>query len=184
MDQQKPFQLPKSIASDPRAGILLRVLMRATRRLGPGGKRGIPEADLNGALLDALRAAHRAGRVVRSLEKTQYVLAAEARGQRLVDRRSGTARRSRISRLLVLSNDGAERFYRQVASLLEQHGSRVVAVLLQVDAETLGGALFGEGRAARLLMVEHKAAVGDVLLALADQWTGLSVDHEERPSGE
>lgn len=183
MDEQNPFRLPKSIASDPRAQPLLRTLVTATGRLGPGNTRGIPEAYLTDPLLEALRAAHRAGRVVRSLEKTQSALAAEARGQRMADRRSGTARRGRISRLLVLSNDGAERFYRQVASLLEQHGPRVVAVLLKADAETLGGALFGKGRTVRLLMVEHKAAVGDVLLALADQWTDLPVDHGERPPG-
>ena len=122
------------------------------------------------ALLEALRAAHRTGRVVRSLEKAQTLLTTEAHGQRLADRKTGIARGVRISRLLVLTDDGAERFYRQVAALLECHGPRVVAVRLRVNAETLGSALYGKGGAARLLMIEHKAAVGAVLLALADQW--------------
>jgi len=135
---------------------------------------------VNDVLLEALSAAYRAGHVVRSLEKTQAVLAAEAHGQRLADRRSGTERGQRISRLLILANDGSERFYRQVASLLKRHGPRVIAVFLKTDAAALGGAVFGKGRAARLLMIEHKAAVGDVLLALADQWTGSSVDRGQR----
>ena len=88
-------------------------------------------------------------------------------------------RGTRISRLLVLTNDGSERFYRQVASLLERHGPRVVAVRLPVDAETLGESLFGKGQAARLVMIEHKAAVGAVLLALAKQWAGLDAGKED-----
>jgi len=165
-----PYRLPKTIASDTRAEPLLKILGAAPHRLWPGSTLCIPEAELSDALLEALRAAHRMGRVVRSLEKAQTVLTAEAHGQRLADRKSGTVRGVRISRLLVLTNDGAERFYRQVASLLESHGSRVVAVRLKVAAEILGNALYGKGGAARLLMIEHKAAVGAVLLALADQW--------------
>ncbi len=172
MEGDRPYRLPKTIASDARAEPLLKILATASHRLWPGSSQGIPEADLSDALLEALRAALRTGNVVRSLEKAQTVLTAEAHGQRMADRRSGTARGVRISRLLVLTNDGAERFYRQVASLLECHGPRVVAVRLTVDAETLGSALYGKGGAARLLMIEHKTAVGAVLLALADQWTG------------
>ena len=71
---------------------------------------------------------------------------------------------------MVLTNDGAERFYRQAESLLKSHEPRLVGVRLKVDAETLGEALFGRGRTARLLMIEHKTAVGTILLALADQW--------------
>ena len=76
----------------------------------------------------------------------------------------------RISRLLVLADDGAERFYRRVEALLRRHGPRLMAVRLGIDAEGLGEMLFGPGRAARLLLIEHKTAVGAILLALADQW--------------
>ena len=87
----------------------------------------------------------------------------------MADQKSGVPRGQRISRLLILANDGAERFYRQVESLLQRHGPRVMAVRLQADAEQLGGLLYGPGRAARLLMIVHKAAVGAALMALADR---------------
>jgi hypothetical protein len=116
--------------------------------------------------------------VVRSLEKAETILAAEERGQRMADRRNGTARGMRISRLILLADDGAERFYRQVESLLGRHSPRVIAVFLAIDAKGLGEMLFGPGAVARLLMVEHKLAVGAVLLALADQW---SVFEKEEP---
>jgi CBS domain-containing protein len=174
MTRHPLYRLPKSIASDARAELLVRTLANAAHRIWQGSPVCAPEASLSDALLEALRTAHRAGRMVRSLEKAQMVLKSEAHGQRLADRRLGATRGRRISRLLVVTNDGAERFYRQTASLLERHCPRLVAVRLMVDAETLGKVLFGKGRAARLLMIDHKEAVGAVLLALADQWAGLA----------
>jgi hypothetical protein len=75
-----------------------------------------------------------------------------------------------VSRLLLLADDGADRFYRQVETLLRRHGPRVLAVVLEIDEHGLGELLFGPGRVARLLMLEHKQAVGSVLLAMADPW--------------
>ena len=72
------------------------------------------------------------------------------------------------SRLLVMADDGAERFYRQVERLLLRHGPRVLAVRLEVDADTLGEVVFGPGRRARLLLLDHKEAVSGVLLSMAD----------------
>jgi hypothetical protein len=176
MEEVQPLRLPKSIASDPRAPLLIDALSNPCRRLWAESPLKILEAHLDEALQEALRTAFRAGRVVRSLEKTEALLAAEAHGQRLADHRSGIPRGVRISRLLVLADDGAERFYRQVAALLERHGPRLVAVRLDVGGEKLGRIIFGSGQAARLIMVEHKEAVGMVLLSLADQWADAASD--------
>jgi len=164
------LRLPKSIASDSRAPQLVHILTNAGHPLWPAGTYKVAEAPLGDPLLGTLQAAYHAGRVVRSLEKAEQKLAAEARGQQMADRKSGVARGERISRLLFLSNDGAERFYRRVETVLQRHGSRVVAVRLSVDAEKLGTMFFGTGRVVRLLMVEHKDAVASILLTLADQW--------------
>ncbi len=74
----------------------------------------------------------------------------------------------RVSRLLVLADDGAERFYRQVERLLRRYGSRVLAVRLEADADALGELLFGTNGRARLLMLNHKEAVSAFLLAMTD----------------
>ena len=52
----------------------------------------------------------------------------------------------------------------------------VLAVRVATDAEALGALLFGPGRRARLLMLEHKDAVAAVLLAIAEQWDGGDTD--------
>ena len=81
---------------------------------------------------------------------------------------SSPIRGVRISRLLILANDGAERFYRNVETILYRHKPRVLAVLHEIDAIGLGELLFGPGNIARLVMLNHKQAVGSVLLAMTD----------------
>jgi hypothetical protein len=104
------------------------------------------------------------------LETAERTLATEARGMRLVDQSSGVTRGDRVSRLLLLADDGSDGFYRQVENLLKRHGPRVLAIRLDVDAGGLGAPLFGPGRRTRLLMIQHKEAVAAVLLGFAEQF--------------
>jgi hypothetical protein len=108
--------------------------------------------------------------VIRGLEGAERALAAEDRGLRLVHGAGAMGSHVRVSRLLVLAADGAERFYRHVETLLRRHGPRLLAVRVDADAGVLGELLFGPGRLARLLMIEHKEAVSAVLLAIAWEW--------------
>ena len=89
---------------------------------------------------------------------------------RMADQQSEIARGVRVSRLLILARDGAQRFYRNVETLLRRHGPRVLAVRLEIDEKGLGELLFGPHQVARLVMLEHKNAVASVLLAMAEQW--------------
>ena len=162
------LRLPRLVESDPRGQQLLHILTTQTRPLWQGSELDVPVATLGPELAAALRNAISAGQVVRSLENAVRTLDAEERGLRLVDRRSDMARGVRISRLLLLADDGAERFYRQVARLLRRHGHRVMAVRLEADADTLGELLFGPNHLVRLLMLDHKKAVSMALLSMAD----------------
>jgi hypothetical protein len=165
---KKALRLPRQVESDPRAQQLLRILTTKTRLLWQGGEFEVPVTALSSELAMALQKALGAGQVVRSLESAERTLAAEERGLSLVDRQSVVPRGVRVSRLLVMADDGAERFYRQVERLLLRHGPRVLAVRLEVDADTLGELVFGPGRRARLLLLNHKEGVSGVLLSMAD----------------
>jgi hypothetical protein len=168
----RALRLPKSVEADPRGSRLLSDLVAHSRLLWPQGAIEVPEVPLSPGLTEALRTAQKAGQLVRSLEGAERKLAAEERGLGLVDQQSGVSRGERVSRLLVLADDGAERFYRQVEKLLRQHGPRVLALRLGVKAETLGEMLFGPGRRAALLLLDHKEAVSAVLLALLESPDG------------
>jgi len=164
----RALRLPRVIESDPRGPQLLRILTERTRPLWRGSKIEVHATTLSLELAAALRNALSAGQVVRSLENAERTLDAEERGLRQVDRRSDMPRGMRISRLLFLADDGAERFYRQVERLLRRHGHRVLAVRLEVDADILGELLFGPNHLVRLLMLDHKKAVSMALLSMAD----------------
>jgi hypothetical protein len=165
-EPSRPIRLPKAVERDPRAAQLLRILSSDTRPLWSGAEVEVPQVELRPVLAAALRGARSAGMLARGLETADRILAAEERGLRLADGRSNAVRGVRISRLLLVADDGAERFYRHVERLLIRHAPRIYAIRLAVDADTLGGLLFGPGHPVRLVMVEHKDAVSEVLLAL------------------
>lgn len=69
---------------------------------------------------------------------------------------------TRISRLILLSNDGPERFYRHV----ELHAPRVLACLLDLNSGTLGKAITTRDKEIKLVMAEHKDVVSGILKAV------------------
>ena len=166
------LRLPRQVEDDPAGAQLASELAARALPLWPRGELLVARAELSPGLEAALTSAFSAGQIVRGLEDTTRALAAEARGLAHVDQRTGAARGARVSRLLVLADDGAERFYRNVEALLRKHAPRVLALRLSADERALGQLLFGPDRVARLLMVEHKDAVSQILLALAAQWSG------------
>jgi len=164
------IRLPKMVEAEPDAVGLESELAARARPLWPGGELHVPQADLTPALEAALTRAFSAGRIVRGLEGAERTLSAEARGLQQVDRKTGVERGLRVSRLLVLADDGAERFYRNVESLLLREGPRVLGLRVSANERALGQLLFGADQVARLLLVEHKQAVSAALLALAAHW--------------
>ena len=162
------LRLPKLIEAHPLRQQVLDTLTTQTRPLWSETELEVPMVKLGPNIGAALRSAYGAGYVVRSLENAERMLATEERGLGLVDQHSGVTRGVRVSRLLVLADDGAERFYRQVESLLHRYGPRVLAVRLDADADALGELLFGTNGRARLLMLKHKEAVSSFLLAMID----------------
>ena len=164
------IRLPKTVEAEPDAAGLAHELTARARPLWVGGAVSVARADLTPALEAALTSARSAGRIVRGLEAADRTLAMEARGLRRVDRKTGIERGVRVSRLLILADDGADRFYRNVEALLHREGPRVLALRVSADERALGQLLFGSDHVVRLLLVEHKDAVSAVLMALAAHW--------------
>ncbi|EKD81957.1 MAG: hypothetical protein ACD_39C01550G0002 [uncultured bacterium] len=161
--------LPKQVEADPRYKTLLKLLASRTEKLWPGSEVFIPVAAFSDELKAALMAAKENDRLARGVEGIERTLGIESRGLALVDKRATEKRVQRISRLLIMSSDGAERFYRKVEAILREHGQRVMAVRITADSRQLGEYLFGPEKAVKLLMIEHKESVAAALLALADQ---------------
>ena len=158
------YKLPRQIEAQYPDNTVLDYLHSRTKKLRDGGTFVLPVLNFSEPLKSALLAARRSGRIVRGLETAAATLNNEGYGIDLL--RQDAAQGRRISRVLLLSDDGSGNFYRTVERLLEKHAPRVLGCLLDADSFHLGSLLFGRAAAARLVLVSHKDDVSRLLLAL------------------
>lgn len=152
-------------AGEAEALAALWIAGREVPRVSAGPAR--PRGPLSPALASALFEARRARRLVRGLEDIEQALGAQAQGLLASPGRASTGVSDRISRLLVVSDDGSERFFRKIDRLYRDYGAMLEVYECACDEQVLGAAVFGEGRRARALLVDHKEAVVQVLRAIA-----------------
>ncbi|HWO13382.1 MAG TPA: hypothetical protein VNN80_27970 [Polyangiaceae bacterium] len=159
------LRLPKAIDSEA-AAALLAALRAGARPLWAGGVLLVPTARWTPHLVAAIEAAQREGRLVRGLEQAEKTLAREARGLSLVDARSAAPRGARVSRLLLVSNDGSPRFYREVERLVAASSPRLLPIRVDADSNQFVSSVPEPSGVVRALLIEHKELVAAVLLAL------------------
>jgi hypothetical protein len=160
------LRLPKSIENDPTGPALHAALRAQTRPLWVGGALLVPSARWNAGVEQALGAAQAGGGLVRGLEQIETTLGRQARGLSLAEERSGTPRGARVSRLLLLSGDGSERFYRNAERLISASGPRLLAIRMDVDSARFAAAVHESSGVVRALLIDHKELVSSVLRAL------------------
>jgi len=160
------IRLPKLVEEDPGFPAVQKALSHQ-KKIWSGGRLTVSALPFNLNFVRSLQLEHRRGRLVRGYDLIERNLQNQARGMQQVDEKSGQVRGQRISRLVIISNDGADRYLRKVESLLEEHRDRTLGIMIDIDSEKLGQLFFGEGKSVKILMVEHKESVSAVLLTLA-----------------
>ena len=160
-----PF--PREIEADPCAVVLRARLDAAAAPLWARATTVAPCVRAEPPLVAALERAAREGALVLGLEAATAALNAEEAGLAALASRDGKARAERVSRVLLLANDGAERFYRAVESLTRAHGTRLLTCRLDVPADALGPWVLGRPASVKAVLVQRKGAVSAVLRAIA-----------------
>lgn len=160
------IRLPRQLEADETAEGVRRVLMARTVKLWPGGTLNVSRIILGGPLKKSILTARMQGRIRFGFEAVVERLETENKGILNVRRRGDAPYGDRVSRLLLFSNDGAERFYRHIESLLQANAPRLLGCLLDIDGSALGNLLTGKERPIKLVMAEHKDAVSGILLAM------------------
>jgi len=160
------LRLPKSLDSDPAGARVQAALRSSAQRRWARGTVLVPSAGWTPALAKALASAEAEGRLVRGLEQVDRTLQRQARGLSLADARSSTPRGARVSRLLLISNDGSERFYRNVEQLVSANIERLLPIRVDADSAQFAAAVHEASGVVRALMLDHKELVVSVLLAL------------------
>jgi hypothetical protein len=160
------IRLPRELEADGTAGAISHVLMARTVQLLPGGDFSVPLISIGDPLKKVLQRANLNGHIRRGLEAISDKLASERKGIDHLREGRGLASGERVSRLLLISNDGAQRFYRQIEHLLQFHGPRLLGCMLDMDSSSLGGLITGKERQIKIIMAEHKGIVSEILRTL------------------
>ncbi|MDY0186569.1 MAG: hypothetical protein RBR16_01460 [Syntrophus sp. (in: bacteria)] len=158
MVPEKPI-LPRELQSSENGAAIQAALQAQTRRLRSESDLAVPVLALNSLLSQVLKTAERRGHLCIGLEAAGEKLARERKGLLKMVREQGLFVGERISRLILVANDGTERFYRSVDWLAKDHGSRMLVCLLDVPGIEIGRILFGKERNIKLLLIDHKDTV-------------------------
>jgi hypothetical protein len=160
------MRFPRQLEVDHDPETIRRVLMSRTVKLWTGGNLDVPLIAMSRPLGNALQTAMLRGQIRCGFEGISDKLKNERAGITNVRERGDAPYGERVSRLILFSNDGAERFYRHIESLLQLHSPRLLGCLLDMDSSALGKLITGKDRPIKLVMAEHKDAVSDVLRAI------------------
>ena len=135
-------------------------------QLWSGSDLSVPMITMGDPLKKALQRANIRGQVRCGLEAISDKLEMERRGIALLREGKGLPTGDRVSRLLLMSNDGAQRFYRHIEHLLQLHAPRLLGCMLDMDGNALGRVITGKEKQIKVIMAEHKEAVSEILRAL------------------
>ncbi|MEN6319365.1 MAG: hypothetical protein ABFD82_11495 [Syntrophaceae bacterium] len=157
------IRFPRQLEADGTAESIRQALMARTAKLWPGGALDVSMITMSDPLKKVLQKAMLKGQIRCGLEAIFDKLESERKGITNVRERKGTPYGDRVSRLLLISNDGAERFYRHIEHLLQAHAPRLLGCLLDINSSALGNVITGKDRMIKLVMAEHKEVVSDIL---------------------
>jgi len=159
--------LPRELEAGGAAETVRQALGARTVRLWPGGCLSIPLIAMDEPVKKVIRTANLNGHLRWGLEAIAGRLTKEEKGIANLREGRGLPTGDRVSRLLLVSHDGAQRFYRDVERLLQFHAPRLLGCMVDTDGDSLGCLIAGKEKQIKIIMAEHKNAVADILRAVA-----------------
>ena len=158
--------LPRKLQSSENEEAIRTALSSHTEKLREEGNLVVPLLSVNSALAGALQTAERRGHLRIGLEAAEGKLSRERQGLLKMQQEQGLVVGKRISRLILVADDGTDRFYRSVEWLAKDHQSRLLVCRLNVPGMEIGRILFGEERNIKLLLIDHKDTVSLIFQTL------------------
>ena len=160
------IKFPKAVEADPRHAELENLLAQDQKPIWENGTLPISHVSFSAGLEAALKAASNFQQLVFGLEKIDGILDNEKKGIDALNTKQGTPSAQRASRLLIITNDGAERFFRSCEKTALKHADRLLVILVNIPSKTLEEKLFGHGREIKAVLVSERDAVSKILLSL------------------
>jgi hypothetical protein len=161
------LKLPKNIVTHPNVAAMEQLFCRDMRLLHANGRLKVPRWDFDEKCRNALGIVYGFKHLTQGLESIGKSLDKELNGLKALKEQPGQTQNQRLSRLVILSNDGSERFYHQAESLLVKHADRALACIVEATAEELGEAFTKKANPAKALLIDDRKALEAFLSALA-----------------
>ncbi len=161
------LKLPRQLESNPHHDEIEKILKQDFRPIWEESEHRVAFVPFTPALETALLQTRDYKGLEIGLETIQRILRIEKKGLDAVAEKQGSAPAHRVSRVLIASNDGAERFYRDCEKILINNSERLLFICVDVPSERLGEKLIGSDRSVKALLVSDKVCVSNVLLSLA-----------------
>ncbi len=155
------MQLPKQLKMDNVESDVRAILEKESIELCSDSNISIPVLKLNPELQKQLFSAKFLSQLVLGYEDIEKTLNNELRGLQNVNNQS-----DRVSRLLIVTNDGSARFYRQLEFLHEKQGGRVLICRLDVDSVVMGNIFKIQNKQVKAVLLNRKESVVKVLKSL------------------
>jgi hypothetical protein len=160
------LKLPRLLETETENQLLFHAMQKSFQVFSPDGTVKVPYVELGENLIQALAFARRCGTLRGGLESIETLLQTEEAGLVSLRSRQKSKDPNRISRVLIFSNDGSERFYRHCEAVLLKYRSRVFGIKINADSNLLGKSFFGKEKAVKAMLVSRKDAVIKVLSAI------------------
>jgi hypothetical protein len=155
------MDLPKQLAKEHIEPDVRAALHRERIELCAGSELSIPLLELTPELREEIFYAKALGEVTIGYEPIEKRLLHELRGLQKVDNQG-----ERVSRLLMVTNDGSPRFYRELEFLHKKQGGRLLICRLDVNSAIMGGILGLKETPVKAALLNRKTSVVNVLKSL------------------
>ncbi len=163
---QENIRLPKELESSPEGEAIWNRLVAETTKLWPGSSNEVPIVAMHERLQQSLFYARKAGHVLRSYDQIAIELERGQRGLESLQKKTGQAASNRVSRIVFVTHDGADRLYRRCDELLDLYGNRILLCQLNLSSDELGSILYGDPKNVKVIMITHKRSIIPVLRSL------------------
>ncbi len=138
---QKNIRLPKDLESTPEGEEIWNRLFAETTPLWSASSNEVPIVAMHERLQQSLFYARKAGHVLRSYDQIVIELEQGQRGLDSLEKKTGQAPSNRVSRVVFVTKDGADRLYRRCDELLDLYGNRILLCQLDLSSDELGSIL-------------------------------------------
>jgi hypothetical protein len=157
-------KLPKGLNDHPLAASIDTWFRQNQGPLRPGGEQTVAALQWTPQLEAAIFAVQHAEHLLQGLELIRRAMEKETHGLQSVSNKTGVPVPERLSRLLILSCDGSDRFYRQAESVLSANQERMTGCIVSTDSLVLGSLFSKKKLPLKALLINDRKALEIFLL--------------------